>query len=153
MKNEWFSSPLWGFFYLIIILSVSIFSFTVLVPSLGILLFNNAEDYICPPVQKFSSPLWGFFYLMSINSFCCYQTGVLVPSLGILLFNKSSRFKDYPDCRVLVPSLGILLFNEIQENFFNATKRRVLVPSLGILLFNPVLENSDKHLAILYVCD
>lgn len=28
----------------------------------------------------------------------------------------------------------------------------VLVPSLGILLFNPVLENSDKHLAILYVC-
>ena len=30
----------------------------VLVPSLGILLFNNAEDYICPPVQS-SRPLSG----------------------------------------------------------------------------------------------
>ncbi len=53
-----FSSPLWGFFYLIVTVDTDGYVTIVLVPSLGILLFNNAEDYICPPVQS-SRPLSG----------------------------------------------------------------------------------------------
>ena len=53
---------------------------------------------------------------------------------------------------VLVPSLGISLFNDELYPLINQGLLYVLVPSLGISLFNPVLENSDKHLAILYVC-
>ena len=60
-----FSSPLWGFFYLILI--------TELV---------TAND------KTFSSPLWGFFYLIIISKLLRVQKEtVLVPSLGILLFN------------------------------------------------------------------
>ena len=122
----------------------------ILVPSLGILLFNMKE----------------FFNKLFML--------VLVPSLGILLFNHSSLF-DAVITTVLVPSLGILLFNDTKAGLSEKKGRQfssplwgffylilnilsiiflimVLVPSLGILLFNPVLENSDKHLAILYVC-
>ena len=77
---------------------------------------------------------------------------VLVPSLGILLFNETSILVG-DLAKVLVPSLGILLFNGTTVFEDTDFEKNVLVPSLGILLFNPVLENSDKHLAILYVCD
>ena len=61
----------------------------VLVPSLGILLFNRVDDIVVVELEK-----------------------VLVPSLGILLFNPPGRvFKFY--FSVLVPSLGILLFNHL----------------------------------------
>ena len=65
---EKFSSPLWGFFYLILLGFISKGNFSVLVPSLGILLFNFSIT---------TQPQRG-------------QT-VLVPSLGILLFNKLCR--------------------------------------------------------------
>ena len=38
----------------------------VLVPSLGILLFNIKFEKDCFIVEKFSSPLWGFFYLILV---------------------------------------------------------------------------------------
>ena len=59
----------------------------VLVPSLGILLFNKNQ----------------------IN-FTKMSKEVLVPSLGILLFNRFMQMIR-PMHLVLVPSLGILLFN------------------------------------------
>ena len=37
---------------------------TVLVPSLGILLFNSENQHLYNDFTEFSSPLWGFFYLM-----------------------------------------------------------------------------------------
>ena len=38
----------------------------ILVPSLGILLFNNGVRYEGWTIRTFSSPLWGFFYLMEL---------------------------------------------------------------------------------------
>ena len=43
--RESFSSPLWGFFYLIPATANFDFQDKVLVPSLGILLFNEVQDY------------------------------------------------------------------------------------------------------------
>ena len=147
----------------------------VLVPSLGILLFNNrleSERYI---KRMFSSPLWGFFYLMIMNSiFATYSTKafssplwgffylilnpaaiisaitVLVPSLGILLFNIYLQFNKNRHW-FSSPLWGFFYLMRYEDNI-EKLKKEVLVPSLGILLFNPVLENSDKHLAVLYVC-
>ena len=60
----------------------------VLVPSLGILLFNNNLIVNSRTMIMFSSPLWGFFYLMAewLDE-STEEAEVLVPSLGILLFN------------------------------------------------------------------
>ena len=61
-----FSSPLWGFFYLIPSSGAVDKSAAVLVPSLGILLFNmNSGDFFIWDEVTFSSPLWGFFYLIN----------------------------------------------------------------------------------------
>ena len=134
-----FSSPLWGFFYLICIeTAVKHFSVhMVLVPSLGILLFNSGLNsigiilkfssplwgffyliiflYILVAVSPFSSPLWGFFYLMASTSTSIFViASVLVPSLGILLFNPFTVMLSVERSLVLVPSLGILLFNKIK---------------------------------------
>ena len=62
-RTQWFSSPLWGFFYLI--------KFDT----------SNVTD------MRFSSPLWGFFYLINYAGSFNFKSSVLVPSLGILLFN------------------------------------------------------------------
>ena len=59
-----FSSPLWGFLYLIL--------------SKEIKKINR---------NQFSSPLWGFFYLINSCNVLQIVRMVLVPSLGILLFN------------------------------------------------------------------
>ena len=61
-----FSSPLWGFFYLIVTVDTDGYVTIVLVPSLGILLFNTLDA--CGIDKRML---------------------VLVPSLGILLFNKN----------------------------------------------------------------
>ena len=60
---------------------------SVLVPSLGILLFNKGK------IEPVTALL------------------VLVPSLGILLFNIEKNLLSCKVWFVLVPSLGILLFN------------------------------------------
>ena len=107
-----FSSPLWGFFYLICFtLCIWYGSNHVLVPSLGILLFN---------------------YLYQVKRIT--RKYVLVPSLGILLFNKNQINFTKMSKEVLVPSLGILLFNRFMQMI--RPMHLVLVPSLGILLFN-----------------
>ena len=61
-----FSSPLWGFFYLISFMySITLSRTVVLVPSLEILLFNKIMILVIAEKEAlFSSPLWGFFYLM-----------------------------------------------------------------------------------------
>ena len=107
-----FSSPHWGFLYLIIhILKGDIIMIV------------------------FSSPHWGFLYLMSIRrAFNDYKT-VLVPSLGISLFNNLIKLWKWFRWFVLVPSLGISLFNANSEYLSNSL-HIVLVPSLGISLFN-----------------
>ena len=64
----------------------------VLVPSLGISLFNL---------------MLNLTYLALLE--------VLVPSLGISLFNHRKRRHKYSRYGVLVPSLGISLFNEYRE--------------------------------------
>ena len=89
-----FSSPLWGFLYLIspnfLHRKGGVF---VLVPSLGISLFNRCKPNtfsVC--VMKFSSPLWGFLYLIKNNSIINVTVNVLVPSLGISLFNDKHKY-------------------------------------------------------------
>ncbi len=62
----------------------------VLVPSLGILLFNTITKYCDIIKSPFSSPLWGFFYLIEVSLTEKMRIDVLVPSLGILLFNSYS---------------------------------------------------------------
>ena len=83
----------------------------VLVPSLGISLFNI---YFLKYHNNtaFSSPLWGFLYLIEeIVELLDKIATVLVPSLGISLFNV--LLTSLCSCCefVLVPSLGISLFN------------------------------------------
>ena len=84
---------------------------SILVPSLGILLFNqnNRRKKQC---LRFSSPLWGFFYLINIGGVkkTLGELSILVPSLGILLFNTKTEILKKLNM-ILVPSLGILLFN------------------------------------------
>ena len=64
MNRLEFSSPLWGFFYLIFGFSRTRWSVKILVPSLGILLFNELNMSAAEMQTEFSSPLWGFFYLI-----------------------------------------------------------------------------------------
>ena len=140
----------------------------VLVPSLGILLFNNFRISHRLASYQFSSPLWGFFYLIGNRKHKSQVSLVLVPSLGILLFNRETVLDTSALMNVLVPSLGILLFNSNEVGllirlevfssplwgffylmgveFINSDRQRlVLVPSLGILLFNnPVKTFNDR---------
>ena len=60
----WFSSPLWGFLYLIAITLAIVTVLIVLVPSLGISLFNPSVGIDITAQLQFSSPLWGFLYLI-----------------------------------------------------------------------------------------
>ena len=69
-RETMFSSPLWGFFYLIIVVHFIVKNFCVLVPSLGILLFNNVGWDCGTHCHVFSSPLWGFFYLIKTPPYC-----------------------------------------------------------------------------------
>ena len=62
--NYLFSSPLWGFLYLI--------------------KWSDDGDKM---LWRFSSPLWGFLYLIIEKVFLEEKNEVLVPSLGISLFN------------------------------------------------------------------
>ena len=152
-RTRWsvFSSPLWGFFYLIHLMVIWVIFLKFSSPLWGF--FYLMKNYKIKTKNKggFSSPLWGFFYLIMAKNQINFTKMVLVPSLGILLFNNIIFSHPWELIYVLVPSLGILLFNGITA--YQCHFVSVLVPSLGILLFNPVLENSDKHLAILYVCD
>ena len=60
----------------------------VLVPSLGISLFNTDALELVKMIERFSSPLWGFLYLIETKDLLGeVVTIVLVPSLGISLFN------------------------------------------------------------------
>ena len=64
----------------------------VLVPSLGISLFNECGEHRQERLQRFSSPLWGFLYLIKSQSYRQKKKNyVLVPSLGISLFNSNLR--------------------------------------------------------------
>ena len=65
----------------------------VLVPSLGILLFNELLSALVVTIF------------------------VLIPSLGILLFNEAKKMIDDAPGKVLVPSLWILLFNVVKNIF------------------------------------
>ena len=112
-NKNWFSSPLWGFFYLIFQAVIIHIYYSVLVPSLGILLFNKETEKAMYINFSFSSPLWGFFYLIFMIIFIGCGKKVLVPSLGILLFNYVKSKFYLKERKVLVPSLGILLFNGI----------------------------------------
>ena len=69
IRGNWFSSPLWGFLYLMTGFQPSNCTIRVLVPSLGISLFNGLGVGVCYSYYEFSSPLWGFLYLIMWYSF------------------------------------------------------------------------------------
>ena len=83
-----FSSPLWGFLYLILNTQMKKLQILFSSPLWGFLYliqFFPANPF---PWHMFSSPLWGFLYLMIMTTHWMCVHYVLVPSLGISLFNK-----------------------------------------------------------------
>ena len=108
---------------------------TVLVPSLGILLFNDTKAGLSEKKgRQFSSPLWGFFYLMiEKNCYIVVKKLFSSPLWGFfyLILGRKTFKALFPFSSPLWGFFYLIFKAKSGEN-----KITVLVPSLGILLFN-----------------